>query len=211
MILKVQHVDSADFELMTAYTNTETGDLVAPGIASSWPSPSSERTQFSSQRELDMFHNDPSVHFMKVINDEGEILSLGRWHFFEEGFPTEHAKAGNTNVVEWPEALDRTRYEAFIKAIVDKQRGRQGRKKMWVLITLVTREPFRRQGAGGLIVKWGIQQAVKDGCPAYLEAAASAVSLYTSLGFKVVEEIQPKLGDFGGTGEVLLASMAANL
>jgi GNAT superfamily N-acetyltransferase len=139
------------------------------------------------------------------------MLSLGRWHFYEEGYPAVHAKCGKKDVVEWPEAFDRMMYEPFIKAMVEKQRRRQDRTKMWVLITLVTREPFRRKGAGGLIVEWGIQQALKDGCPAYLEAAPSAVSLYTSFGFRVVEKIKLKLEDFGATGDISLASMAANL
>lgn len=62
-------------------------------------------------------------------------------------------------------------------------------------------------------MEWGIGLAMKDDCPAYLEAVASAVSFYTSLGFVVVEGIKLRLplDDSGTTGEKLLASMAANL
>ena len=60
-------------------------------------------------------------------------------------------------------------------------------------------------------MEWGIQQALKDRCPAYLEAVASTVSLHTALGFKVLEEIKVDFEKFGATGEMLMASMAANL
>jgi hypothetical protein len=85
MTLKLQRVNLADFELMSAYTNTETGDLVAPGIASCWPSPSSQRTQFSIQRELDVFHNDASVRFVKVVNNED--AKSGTLAFLRRGIP----------------------------------------------------------------------------------------------------------------------------
>jgi hypothetical protein len=98
-----------------------------------------------------------------------------------------------------------------MKTVSEKRTEGQDRRNMWVLTTLVTREPFRRRAAGGLIVGWDIQQALKDRCPAYLEALALAVSLHTALGFEVLEEIKVGFEKFGATGEMLMASMAANL
>ena len=115
MALKLQPVNLADFEFRSAFTKAETGDLVAPGIAACWPSPSSQRTQWSIKRELDMFHNDASVLFVKVVNTEGELLSLGRLHFYENRYPAEQAKSGGGEVVEWPEGLNRQMFEAFMK------------------------------------------------------------------------------------------------
>jgi hypothetical protein len=49
-----------------------------------------------------MFHNDISARFPKVVNTEGELLSLGHQHFYENGYPAEQAKSGGGEVIEWP-------------------------------------------------------------------------------------------------------------
>ncbi|KAI9710702.1 MAG: hypothetical protein M1820_002535 [Bogoriella megaspora] len=58
----------------------------------------------------------------------------------------------------------------------------------WMLTTLKTKEPERRRGAGGMLVEWGVQQAKKEGIPAYLEAVPEAKSLYEKFGFKQIGE-----------------------
>lgn len=105
--LKLQHVNLADSELISAYVNAEMGDLVAPGMATCWPSPSDQRTQFSIQRDLDILHNDASLRVVKVVNAKNELLSVGCWHFYEDGYPAQHAESDEKETTEWPEAFNR--------------------------------------------------------------------------------------------------------
>lgn len=57
------------------------------------------------------------------------------------------------------------------------------------------------------MVRWGIEQARRDGCNAYLEAAASAMSLYQKCGFQVVGELEFDLSEFGFERSMKLARM----
>ena len=52
----------------------------------------------------------------------------------------------------------------------------------------MTREPLRKHGAGSLLLEWGLEQAKKDACQAYLEAAPDAKGLYEKHGFRQVGE-----------------------
>ena len=80
-----------------------------------------------------------------------------------------------------------------------------------VLTTLTTREPYRRNGAGSMILEWGLEQARKAGMPAYLEAAVGAKHLYESHGFKEIETAKVDCSDVGLPGVVAeLAIMKAD-
>ncbi len=76
-----------------------------------------------------------------------------------------------------------------------------------VLTTLITRARWRRQGAGGMLLQWGIQQAARDGAPAYLEAVPSAVSTYKRHGFEHIQDTKVACSDWGMGGECVLAVM----
>jgi predicted N-acetyltransferase YhbS len=76
-----------------------------------------------------------------------------------------------------------------------------------VLTTLISRADWRRQGAGGMLLQWGIQQAAKDGAPAYLEAVPSAVSTYERHGFEHIQDTKVDCCDWGMEGEFVLAVM----
>lgn len=51
---------------------------------------------------------------------------------------------------------------------------------------MVTRESQRGRGAATMLIRWGIEQAEKDGVPAYLEAGVMGKQIYEKLGFRQV-------------------------
>lgn len=53
-----------------------------------------------------------------------------------------------------------------------------------VLAVLITREGYRKRGAGGMLVDWGLKQAERDNVPAYVEASAMGLPVYLRCGFK---------------------------
>lgn len=72
-----------------------------------------------------------------------------------------------------------------------------------VLTTIETRVPLRGNGAAGLILQWGLEQAAKDGAPAYLEAGEKAVGLYKKHGFKEVKVEEFDCSPYGMPGKVV--------
>ena len=75
-----------------------------------------------------------------------------------------------------------------------------------VLASIITRAPHRRRGAGRLLVEWGLEQARRDGCPAYVEATEEGQALYEARGMRKVGRcVVP------GIGGVEFARMAYNV
>ncbi|EKG13338.1 hypothetical protein MPH_09620 [Macrophomina phaseolina MS6] len=58
----------------------------------------------------------------------------------------------------------------------------------WYLAGLATHPDYQGNGLGAALVRWGLEQAEKDGLPVYLEATPAGAPLYKRLGFEVVEE-----------------------
>lgn len=56
-----------------------------------------------------------------------------------------------------------------------------------VLHILCTLPGYQGKGIGSMLVKWGCDQADRDGVEAYLVAALPAISLYKRFGFESVE------------------------
>lgn len=56
------------------------------------------------------------------------------------------------------------------------------------LAGLATHPDYQGNGLGAALVRWGLEQAEKDGLPVYLEATPAGAPLYKRLGFEVVEE-----------------------
>lgn len=66
-----------------------------------------------------------------------------------------------------------------------------------VLAILVTDPDHWRRGAGGLLVKWGVDLANQNGLPAYVEATEKGSSVYRRGGFIEKEHMSVDLSKFG--------------
>ena len=55
---------------------------------------------------------------------------------------------------------------------------------------MVTREPFRSHGAASLLIKWGVERAKVDDCPAFVFASPKAESLYKRHEFQSIKKEQ---------------------
>lgn len=63
---------------------------------------------------------------------------------------------------------------------------------------MVTHPSHRGKGAAGLLIRWGIEQAEKDGVPAYLEAGVMGRPIYERYGFvQIGDLLDVDLKEFG--------------
>lgn len=60
-----------------------------------------------------------------------------------------------------------------------------------VLMGMVTRQCYRRQGAASQLVQWGVDRAREDGVPAFLEASVGGKPVYEAGGFQEICEAVP--------------------
>lgn len=78
----------------------------------------------------------------------------------------------------------------------------------WVLMHMVTHPARRGKGAAGLLIRWGIEQAEREGVPAYLEAGVVGRSIYERYGFRQVGELlEVDLSEEGGEGVFVMCKM----
>ncbi|KIW53450.1 hypothetical protein PV05_09024 [Exophiala xenobiotica] len=211
-------VVEADFDRMLKYTDEAGGTLAAPLLFATWPAQdpvaTARRNAWSMEQQKWQFRNDPSARFMKVEDaSTREIVSLARWHRYTNGYPqadiyTEidvFAPPGTR--ANFAEGLNGPLHAGLLGAACKRRADYVNPGVSWILTTLITRARWRRQGAGGMLLQWGIQQAARDGAPAYLEAVPSAVSTYKRHGFEHIQDTKVDCSDWGMGGEFVLAVM----
>ena len=62
-----------------------------------------------------------------------------------------------------------------------------------------------------MLVEWGVQQAKKQGVPAYLEATPDGAPVYEKVGFRKVGQKEIELAEFGIREPLVIALMAVNV
>jgi predicted GNAT family N-acyltransferase len=76
-----------------------------------------------------------------------------------------------------------------------------------VLALLVTAKQHRRQGAGSLLVKWGLDKQKETGLNCYLQASEQGRSLYRHYGFHDIDTVVFDLEKYGLTGVEKMTEM----
>ncbi|KIW37917.1 uncharacterized protein PV06_09895 [Exophiala oligosperma] len=138
--------------------------------------------------ENDM-ENDPTC-FIMIVKEamSGEIVSYAVWHFYPprsqeeidlemlvENIPLPidaNQELGNRLIRE----STRKRHEV-VAATIGPQRAYA------FLAALGTSPRFQRQGAGSLLITWGLERADDRGLATYVEASPGALKLYENHGF----------------------------
>ncbi|KAJ9617180.1 hypothetical protein H2200_000901 [Cladophialophora chaetospira] len=214
----VAPVVETDFDCLLKYTDEEGGTLAAPFLFSSWPAsdPAStaHRNAWSVEQQRWQFHNDPTAKFMKVEDTStGEIVSLARWHRYSDGYPQEDgytevdvfAPPGTTP--KFPTGINGPLHAGFLTEACRRRADYVKPGVCWILTTLITREKWRRQGAGGLLLQWGLKKAAEEGAPAYIEALPTAIQTYNRHGFKHFQDTKVDCTPWGLDGEFTFAIM----
>lgn len=76
-----------------------------------------------------------------------------------------------------------------------------------MLALLVTAEEHRRQGAGSLLVKWGLEKQKETGLKCYLQASEQGRSLYSHYAFGDIDTVVFDLEKYGLAGVEKMTEM----
>lgn len=76
-----------------------------------------------------------------------------------------------------------------------------------VLALLATAPEYRRRGAGGLLVRWGIDRSEATGLPCYLQASEQGRRLYLHHGFRDLGTVEFCLAEYGLEGVERMTEM----
>lgn len=76
-----------------------------------------------------------------------------------------------------------------------------------MLALLVTAAKHRRQGAGSLLIQWGIDLSEATALPCYLQASEQGRRLYLHHGFQDIETVEFNLSEYGLDGVEKMTEM----
>jgi GNAT superfamily N-acetyltransferase len=149
------------------------------------------RLQFHFDKQKTRYQNDPTVHYMKVIDiaDQNSIIGVARWHFYPKGYEFETESHWEVYDLTPDQLLAPREFNiALYNHIIttrDAARASWIPKKLpcWILMHMVTHPAHRRKGAAGLIMKWGVEKADSSQVPAYLEAGVMGKPIYERYAF----------------------------
>lgn len=84
----------------------------------------------------------------------------------------------------WPADGDPRLADVFFGKLADVHEEIMGDRPHWYLELMVTRGKYQGQGAGRMLVGWGVEKADEEGLECYLDATPEGKQLYETLGFK---------------------------
>lgn len=62
-------------------------------------------------------------------------------------------------------------------------------RRHWYLEILATRREDQGRGAGGMLLRWGLERADEEGTETYLEASPDGKPIYQRFGFEEVDRL----------------------
>ncbi|KAL9049206.1 MAG: hypothetical protein Q9162_007336 [Coniocarpon cinnabarinum] len=220
MGISIEEVNISDFEIMKSFSHKEGGQLSAPAADASMlvdnEQAAAVRNNWSVQQQRDTYENDPTAKFIKAIDsDSGEMLGIARWHFYPCRYQVSDLEYAGSKPKDddasYPAGLNIPLYKGMLDQIFKRRPEWIVNGPQWYLTTVKVRESFRRRGAGSAMIRWGIEKARTEKCPAYLEAAADAENFYAILGFDDVGELRIDMRPFGIPAEAVFTRMATNV
>ncbi|CAG9990305.1 unnamed protein product [Clonostachys byssicola] len=136
--------------------------------------------------------NDPDVHLVAVVATElpGEpVIAYANW-------VSPNSKANSTRPL-YPDAGDDKALAAFYFPYLQAQRMKNmAGRNCWYLAALVCHEDYQGKGAGGLLLRYGLNRADEMGADVYLEASPPGVPIYKRFGFKEIDRVVVLDGQF---------------
>ena len=186
--LQLLSLTAEDFSTIINHANIfEVGDdLVGPPVPVCWPVSTREEAQtrlrIHMDKQLHRLNHDPSINYLKVIDETGAIVSVARWHWYPNGYSYDRERHWETypepaNEEESPRsALGAQRFNIALNNFILGSRDAArpdwigAQRPCWILMHMVTRGSQRGKGAARLLVRWGIERAEETGASAFLEA-----------------------------------------
>ncbi|KAF7951745.1 hypothetical protein EAE96_007044 [Botrytis aclada] len=149
--------------------------------------PETEEREKAVRRLVDNWVGDEKAKYVKVIDQDGNLISAAKWLINTESLSEEQKKERIT--VDWHADQDSNEWaEYLVNWIHQHQISRTKGEPCLILDILTTHPSYQRLGAGTLLMQYGTAIADSLGLPAYIEGTIIAKHLYESHGFKAVPD-----------------------
>ncbi|ORY72128.1 acyl-CoA N-acyltransferase [Pseudomassariella vexata] len=134
--------------------------------------------------------SNPRAYF-HVITDSSsptpeKIIAFAKWNG-PDPKPGSDSNYQKPAQLPFPEDGDTELAKEFFETIAQKQEEHMGMRRHWCLGLIGVKTEVQGRGAGGMLVKWGLDRADADGLEAYLVASPSGAPIYRRYGFEDIE------------------------
>ncbi|KAK0748927.1 acyl-CoA N-acyltransferase [Schizothecium vesticola] len=197
MPLRLRHATEADAPAMAAvssraFRETLSQILFPPRLRHL--SQEDQETPWRASRTIRRMRDGKATLVVVDTADDGEetaVVGMAQWVRPVDkgaGAPPPPS-SGGTVVAEdpAPATLDSEALDDFMKLLDEETKkvlGPDGSKHMWYLLVLTVDPDHHRRGIGGLLLRWGMEQAATEGRRAFIHATPEGKYLYEKFGFK---------------------------
>jgi GNAT superfamily N-acetyltransferase len=150
--------------------------------------------------------SDPYAVHLKVIDTDlppdhkyNRIIACAKWLFYTEPLSDE-IMAKRALVPPPIESANPEGWNAFFGTMRSASAACAQRAPHAYLGVLVTHPEHQRRGAGGMLLRYGIERAKKEGWEIWLLASTWGVGMYQKAGFEIVRRTEFDLTPWGFEG-----------
>jgi GNAT superfamily N-acetyltransferase len=95
----------------------------------------------------------------------------------------------STDLPTWPHGSDVPLANHFFGELVTRHKKIMTGRPHWYLELVATRPGWQGKGAAGMLMRWGLERADREGTESYLEASPDGKPIYEHFGFEEVERL----------------------
>ncbi|KAL2831393.1 acyl-CoA N-acyltransferase [Aspergillus cavernicola] len=138
--------------------------------------------------------HDRDVHLVAVVDTDipdSPVIAYANWVGPRTQPPT------TPNLPLYPDDGDDRALAAFyFPHLKEKRAQNMAGRTCWYLAALVCHEDHQGRGAGGLLMRYGLEQVEKTQGDIYLEASPPGVPVYKKFGFREIDRVVVLDGEF---------------
>ncbi|TPX08251.1 uncharacterized protein E0L32_001853 [Thyridium curvatum] len=90
---------------------------------------------------------------------------------------------------DWPRDGDPEFGAQFFGSLAMQHEEIMKKRPHWYLECIATSKEHQGRGAGGMLVRWGVERADRDGVESYLDSTAEGRGLYVKHGFREIKRL----------------------
>ncbi|KAL9120214.1 MAG: hypothetical protein Q9187_003228 [Circinaria calcarea] len=151
--------------------------------------------QVRASEHIQTMRERKGARYVKATDTQsGQIVAWAQWHFFDDlekppPTPLPENWLPRANI-----ALGKHFLGTLEKTRLDGMKG----KKYMLLAVLVTLPEYQRNGIGGKLLEWGLEQADEKGYHCWIDSSSRGLGLYKKHGWEEVGFLEVNLADYGG-------------
>ncbi|MCJ1438299.1 hypothetical protein MMC27_007687 [Xylographa pallens] len=153
-----------------------------------FPRTSPHIKEWWTSSNMDDMQHQASARFLKVV-DGDEVIAYAKWNVpVKQGTETVLGGDNPDEMPVWPKDANVELCDVFFGHLARERKRIMGSRPHYYLEIVATLPQHQGKGAAGKMIRWGLEQADRDGLEAYVEASPLAVPVYQHYGWKVVAD-----------------------